>query len=189
MTFLDWFRKKPAVITTEHWAKASSYPETWGERAGLAGRHIAPGSRVLDIGCGRMQLRDKLPAGCTYTPADMTRWSEEVHQVDLDRHEFPPGTYDVITLLGVLEYLQDPAWAVQRAAQSSTHLVTTYCHPLPDTDMERRRNNGWINALSPDDLKRMLAQGGWRLGHDETFQESSKFFQRLYVCVRQGETA
>ncbi len=181
---LNWLFRKPAQITKEHWSRPDSYPESWAERAELAAKFIAPGSSVLDIGCGRMQLRALLPAGCAYTPADMTKWTDEVHQIDLDRREFPPGRYDLVTFLGVLEYLQDPAFAMERAADTCKRLITTYCHPVSATSIAQRRKAGWINDLSEAELKTLLKRTGWSVTHADLFQQSKKFSQMFYVAER-----
>ena len=180
---LNWFSRKPAKSSKSYWARQDSYPVGWGERAQVAAKFIASNSSVLDIGCGRMQLETLLPEGCTYTPADQVKWTEDVFKVDLDQQEFPPGSFDCIVILGVLEYLQTPGFPIARAAESCTKLITTYCHPLPDTDIARRRQNGWINDLSEADLTALIVAAGWKLSHSEVFQVSKKFEQRLYVCV------
>ena len=179
---LGWLKRRPAKSEKAYWAREDSYPESWGSRAALAAAHISPGSSVLDIGCGRMQLKELLPAGCRYQPADMTQWTAEVLPVDLDKREFPPGNYDCITLLGVLEYLADPLFALESAAGSSRRLVTTYCHPQPGADIERRRRDGWINDLTEDDIRRLLTAAGWFIVHEEAIADGKKYRQRLYVC-------
>lgn len=180
---LKWFSRKPAKSSKSYWARQDSYPVEWGARAQLAAKFIASNSSVLDIGCGRMQLKSFLPGGCAYTPADQTKWTEDVIKVDLDQQDFPPGRFDCVVLLGVLEYLQAPAFPITRAAETCSRLITSYCHPLPDTDIARRRQNGWVNDLSEADLTSLFAAAGWTLSHSEVFQVSKKFRQNLYVCV------
>ena len=180
---LNWFSRKPAKSSKSYWARQDSYPVEWGERARLAAKFIASNSTVLDIGCGRMQLKSFLPEGCTYTPADQVKWTDEVVKIDLDQRNFPPGNFDCIVILGVLEYLQAPAFPITRSAEACAKLITTYCHPLSGIDTARRRQNGWVNDLSEADLTALIVAAGWKLSHSEVFQVSKKFEQRLYVCV------
>jgi hypothetical protein len=180
---MNWFSRKPAKTSKTYWARQDSYPVEWGERARQAAAHIAAHSSVLDIGCGKMQLKSALPDGCTYTPADQVRWTDEVVKIDLDQQEFPPGNFDCVVILGVLEYLQAPAFPITRAADTSRKLITSYCHPLPETDIARRRQNGWVNDLSEAELTQLFTAAGWTLNHSEDVQVSTKFRQRLYVCT------
>ena len=180
---LNWLSRKPAKSSKTYWARQDSYPVSWGDRAQLAAKFVASNSSVLDIGCGRMQLKSLLPENCTYTPADQVKWTDEVVKIDLDQQEFPPGHFDCVVILGVLEYLQAPAFPITRAAESSAKLITTYCHPLPDTDIARRRQNGWVNDLSEAELTALFIAAGWTLSHSEDIQVSTKFRQSLYVCI------
>ena len=115
-------------------------------------------------------------------PADMTKWSDDVHQVDLDKGEFPPGHYDYVMMLGVLEYLRDPPSALSAARAASSNLVTSYCHPGASSRKRKRRQNLWINDYSPDEFRPMLEQAGWYLTEEVEYSHGSRVVQVVYYC-------
>ena len=90
----------------ERWSRRESLSPRWGYRAGLAAQMISAYSRVLDIGCGAMDLECALPEGCAYQPCDLVARDERTIVCDLNRGEFPEASQaDVVTMLGVLEYV------------------------------------------------------------------------------------
>src|SRR4051812_8857436 len=89
-------------------------------------RLMEPDSSVLDIGCGAMALKKYLPDGCTYHPCDIHDRGEGCFVADLNRREFPPGMYQYITMLGVLEYVHELDFALDRASQQSSMLLLDY---------------------------------------------------------------
>lgn len=61
---------------------------------------------VLDIGCGRGEIKKHLPCGCTYQGMDISPEGDEICG-DIYTHEFV-STYDTVLLLEVLEHLESP---------------------------------------------------------------------------------
>ena len=55
----------------DRWSNAASLEPAWDQRAEVAAGFVPAGSRVLDLGCGRMALKRFLPTGCTYQPCDL----------------------------------------------------------------------------------------------------------------------
>jgi SAM-dependent methyltransferase len=86
----------------------------------VARRHFpGPAPRVLDVGCGSGTFLDMLRRRTGVTgeglesSAAAARRAREVyglaiHTADLDTAEFPPGSYDLITMFHVLEHLPRP---------------------------------------------------------------------------------
>jgi hypothetical protein len=171
----------------QFWSQTSNYNEVWGSRALLAARYISPNSTVLDVGCGHMQrLREHLPMGCTYVPADVTKWTDEVHQLDLDADQFPPGTYDFAVMLGVLEYLTDPGLALKNARATCGHLITSYCHPRHWRYVLRRRRRRWINDFSEVALRDLLASTGWSIS-DRAVRDRHRDLDQLIYCCKPAQ--
>jgi hypothetical protein len=104
----------------------------WRRRAEIAAPLFEPGWHVLDLGCGEMALRDYLPGSCAYTPADVNPASAEILKVDLDNGDLPDGRYDVVALLGVIEYLDRPKQALTSIHQLAPRLITSYTNGLLD---------------------------------------------------------
>lgn len=135
----------------------------WSERARLAVDLLATiragtgtSLHVADFGCGRQTLRALLPASWTYTPFDYMPRSDDTVIWDLNRG-CPDGTFDVVFLLGVLEYLQDPLGLLARVVPRCRYLVFSYNGP---TDPARRNRQGWVNHLTFEFIERVVAEAG-----------------------------
>lgn len=171
------------VGSREHWRQRDSYPQDWEARAVQAARFIAPGSIVLDIGCGpHMALRQHLPPGCLYRPADLYQWTPQVRHADIDANIFPDGTFDCVVLLGVIEYLTKPQLAFRFAQGCASAMVISYCYPLaPDHSREQA---GWVNAFSSDEFRALAADHGWKICRSETFGRSKGVHQMIHALDR-----
>lgn len=170
-----------SVGSREYWRHRESYPTDWAPRAAQAARLIAPGSIVLDLGCGpHMALREHLPEGCTYTPADLYPWSPEVRHADIDAGCFPDEACDCVVLLGVIEYLREPQLVFRFAQRRAASMVVSYCHPLTPNRCTRARA-GWVNAFSPDELAEMAAGAGWGIVQSETYGRSMDMHQQIHA--------
>ena len=107
-------------------------PNTSPELAGLLGRHVEPGARVLDVGCG-----DGATAGvwirahgCTYVGVDVSEAAVQTARGrGLDAHvvedaaslPFEDESFDAAVCLDVLEHLFEP----QLAAAEITRVLKT----------------------------------------------------------------
>jgi hypothetical protein len=92
----------------------------------IASAMIPPGSSVLDLGCGSMLLREFLPPGCTYIPADLfADRHPEIIKVDLNKGEFPEGRFDVVVLLTTLGSVTDRLGVLKTARERSSQLVVS----------------------------------------------------------------
>ena len=168
---------------TDRWSRKENLATQWDARAATAAKFIPGGSSVLDIGAGAMALGSLLSPGCTYQPADVVERRPGCFVVDLNRREFPPGTYDWVTFLGVLEYIHDLRWPLEQAAKAAPRMIVTYCTDI-GADPQIRRGLGWVNDLSADDFRRELEATGWRV--DEAFEvkRGVSNIQLMHVCTR-----
>ncbi len=162
------------------WSDPKNYLPSWDNRAAEAAKFIPERSRVLDIGCGRMAVRGFLPPGCSYIPADLTRWTEDTIQVDLNAGQFPEGTYDVIVMLGVLEYLNDVPAVLAKARVHASRLITSYNHPRPFLPIRRRKRRAaeWVNDFRVREFARMLKACGWSTIESHPLGDNPR--QRVY---------
>lgn len=176
---------REGATDTARWAQTQSLATQWDARAQRAAAHIPAGARVLDIGCGAMALRGCLSAGCTYTPCDVVEREPGAQVADLNCKEFPPGEYDWITLLGVLEYIHDPAWPLQQARAAAPHLLLTYCcDTTAGAALSQRRGMGWVNELDAPGMRALLAQCGWRIAQESVDKRGAHNHQLMFVCTR-----
>lgn len=149
----------------------------WTERARLASRFIDPGSRVLDLGCGLMALRRFLPDNCSYVPSDFVPRGPETEVADLNAGEFPDGEFDVITMMGVLEYLSAPECVLREARRHAPRLLLSYHHTRWRSPLGKRREfrrTARRNYLSVPALARCIARTGWKISAKLAFDLSVK---------------
>jgi hypothetical protein len=98
------------VPAAPDWTNAKIFDPYWNGRADAA-LPLIRGRRVADIGCGAPQyLKSILSKHVEYRPADLTRWSADTEECDLQAGRFPARSLskcDTAVVLGVLEYLTD----------------------------------------------------------------------------------
>ena len=126
-----------------------------------AAAFIKPGSIVCDIGCGpTLALQSYLPKGCSYLPCDMKAWNEMVELCDINEGLLPSislARCDVIVLLGVLEYLDDPIRTLSALSTHAEAMVFSY-HPR---EYGPPRTALWRNSLSFRDVTEMVQKAGY----------------------------
>ena len=116
----------------------------WSDRSAAAAKLCRSGQWVCDIGCGIQRLAAALPPGCVYLPADLHRLDPAVDSCDLNAGLLPGrhlARCDVVTLLGVIEYIFDPLRLLSALAQRAEIVVLSYNSvELADVD---RAGFGW----------------------------------------------
>ena len=168
---------------TPRWAELDNLATQWDARAATAAKYIPAGSSVLDIGAGAMALGSLLPPGCTYQPADVVERRPGCFVIDLNQRQFPPGTYDWVTFLGVLEYIHEPRWPLVQAAKAAPRAVVTYCTDI-GADPALRRGMGWVNDLSAAQFGAELQAAGWRVDEVLEVKRGPSNIQLMHVCTR-----
>ena len=134
----------------DRWSNIDSLEAAWDQRAEVAAGFVPAGSRVLDIGCGRMALSRSLPNGCDYQPCDLVARDSKTIVCDLNRGQFPSAAAaeaDVIVMLGLLEYIVDIDGLFTHLRHAKCDLVVSYCVTDLTADIDRA-SLGWINHLS-----------------------------------------
>jgi len=140
------------------WAEEGNlHHASWIARAKLAAQYIPDYSKVLDLGCGAMYLKNFLPPHAVYVGSDLVDRDGTTIVCDYNRGELPSPSvrYDLVTLLGVLEYIADPNHFLRSLWRYDADLLFTYT--LADgMSQEYRASLGWINHLLFDDLMSIL---------------------------------
>ena len=169
--------KRKAVINAREtdvvrWSDPSQLEPSWQARSKLAAQFIPIGSRVLDIGCGAMALERFLPFGCYYQPCDVV--ARDLNDVPLPDNSL--RECDLVTMLGVLEYLYQPEKLLKQLALSGKSLLLSYC-AMDWSEQLDRRALGWVNDLSLSAIQKMAVDAGFRVQRVERIDE----FQALLV--------
>jgi hypothetical protein len=81
--------------------------------------------------------------------------------IDLNSGDFPPGSYDGIVMLELLEYLHDPHAVLSRARSAAPRLLVSYrTHDGGDTG--ERRAEGIFNDFTREDVLALLEATEWK---------------------------
>jgi hypothetical protein len=138
----------------ERWANPDALEPAWDARARIAASLIPANSRVLDLGCGRMALRQYLRPGCSYRGCDLVARDAETVVCDFNGGDFPQqaaAEADIVSMLGVLEYIVDVEAFFTQLKRTPCTVLMSYCV----TDLSAgsdRAGLGWINHFSLKDL-------------------------------------
>ncbi|CAL4869163.1 hypothetical protein MMA231_03454 (plasmid) [Asticcacaulis sp. MM231] len=165
----------------KRWSLADNFHGNWRDRAQTVAAMIGAGDRVLDLGCGKMDLETALPAGCIYLPSDLVARDDRTLVCDLNAGELPAVEADVVTMLGVLEYIHDPSALLVSIAQRWSTLILTY-NPSELDEGRDRLLHGWFNALTSAQLVAMAEVSGFGLVGIVAVDVR----QRLYIFYRAG---
>lgn len=153
-----------AVADIARWSDTDKLSVEWDQRAKAVIEWIPAGVHLMDIGCGRMAL-EPLLTNCTYLPVDIVRRDDRTTVVDLNENEIPSKLLqqaDYATLLGVLEYLKDPAKLLTRLGSARVKLVCSY--QLADrSSSETRAHNGWFNAYTAAQFSQLIRDCGYEV--------------------------
>ena len=79
------------------WAEANAPEPSHDERTAFAAQFIPAGARVLDLGCGRMALRQYLPNGCGYQGCDFRSMLIDIFGRSYPEKEFFLVDRDAVT--------------------------------------------------------------------------------------------
>lgn len=144
------------------WRVLDNFSSDWSSRAAVVASLVGPVRRVVDIGCGQMDLERWLDPAAAYIPCDIVARDARTIVCDLNAGDCPDVEADVATLLGVLEYIHVPEQVFAALRQRWPRIILTY-NPA-DRDQDRdRATHGWFNALTSAELVNLAASTGLRL--------------------------
>lgn len=161
------------------WSDPNSLQESWDGRAETVAQFIADGQTVLDIGCGKMALERFIPSNCQYIPADLVKRDDRTVLCNLNNREFPfeaASRADIISLLGVIEYVVDLPRFFGNLRQTGKSVVVTY-HPSNITGHLDRAALGWLNHLSTAELAELFISSGFQVTNIEKLSDIQMLFK------------
>lgn len=161
------------------WRGTEALSEQWDERTRLVAGMIPAQSSVLELGAGRLRLREYLAAGCRYTPSDFVDRGPGTILWDLNAHEWPDlGIYDVAVFSGVLEYVHDVRRLVSFLGSHVQTIVASYSVFRKGDRAYRRRSLGWVNDHSQNELVAIFAEAGFECEAVKSWRDQPVFLFR-----------
>lgn len=136
--------------------------------------HIAPDSRILDVGCGWGGPAALLIAerGCTVTGVTCSRAQADycrglglnVLHLDLDREGAEiPGAYDLVFSLEMISHIRDKSEHLRRLRAKAPRLVLSESCAADSYRGERLTYDGSIVLCTVSELVRDVEQAGWKI--------------------------
>jgi Hypothetical methyltransferase len=129
-------------------------------------REVTPESGRLvisDVGCGDKKLaRSLISRGLNieYRPYDLIPQSSDVRRLDV-QVECPDQGSDVVTMLGVAEYLDELHEILHRLARGTRYLIISYtASDFSSYTPERLKELGWRHHKSQAEFEGILTQAG-----------------------------
>lgn len=144
----------------------------WDTRTKRIASMIPREFSVLDFGAGRRVLERHLAEGQIYTPCDIESRGPDTIVCDLNAAElpeFPP--HHAAVFGGVLEYVED----VPRLLAHLPVLFVYASYAIVETNPENRRERGWVNDFSFDDLETVFTDGGFYFAYCLPWKEQLLF--------------
>jgi hypothetical protein len=157
------------LTRSDRWLDAGAYRKNWAARSALMLElydEVTPPVatdrplRVAEFGCGAMAPVRALcqKRGNTIVDRyDLRAWDDGVRQVDLNAGFQVPGEYDLITLSGVAEYLNDFKAVCAKLIAASQVLAVSYAFMPVET---RQSDQEYLKTL-----RRRIVRHGWRSHH------------------------
>lgn len=112
-----------------------------------------------------MLLERHLPMGCTYLPCDVARRDARTTVVDLNQSAIPADVManaDLVTMLGVWEYLHDPERMMAQLKAANLPVVCSYCTVELMRPLDRRAM-GWVNDFTVEDFVVLAGRSGLQI--------------------------
>lgn len=170
------------------WGRRDSYKPGWGGRSEVAAALTPDGARVLEIGVGLGVFRSLVEGRCAYLGADLAPLDARTLPLDLETDAPPPGPFDVVVLLGVVEYLTRPEAALAKLTRAAPRAIVSYCCLRADVDIgaasPARAARRWLNHFDQKAFEATLERANWRLQRRVPFERTADFEQLLFVCDR-----
>ena len=164
------------------WRDNEYFDEVWKERIKVLASYLEEAdSKLCDIGCGEQWTRKLIPERIAYYPVDYVSRSKDTFICDLNKKELPPSSSleSVVFCSGVLEYVEDLEWFVQRLERSQK-VICSYCTLEKFSNLKMRRRLAWKNDLTLNDLIVLFLKNGFVLQRIDEIRNNTTFcFKRL----------
>lgn len=165
-------KKKPKA-----WKEIEYFDEGWKNRIESMYQYMPLGIKsIMDIGCGKMWLKDYLDSNILYFGIDYKHRGDDCYVCDLNKYEFPNFNTDIAFVSGCLEYIHDYNWLIKQISSHCKLCILSYCIFDYFDNLNERKQLGWVNNLSKIELINVFNSNGMRLEKYFTTQEGYFIF-------------
>ena len=147
--------------TKPSWKNNEYFDEAWKRRIGALALLIEDERVILDLGCGKMWLKEMLPENIKYISCDYTKRGPDTIICDFNKKEFPSVEADVCFVSGVFEYIVNTDWFLEKIHGCCGSLIISYCTTDFHPDIKARRALNWVNDFSFEELKKAIEAKGF----------------------------
>lgn len=142
---------------------------------------------LLDVGAGNMDLKKFLPIEIGYTPADLYKRNENTIVFDLNKKQFTNKKFDFISAIGLIEYLNDPIWFLNKCYLHSKILLFTYNiyknnFLLNFLKKKNRKKLGYFNHYNLDEILKLLNNSSYKKYIH--LKKNNKFTEDWFICFK-----
>lgn len=166
------------------WSETEGLAADAERRCRFAARFLRSGLRIIDLGCGRMDV-ERCLAPSVYVPVDHVERDARTRLIDPDATPLPAAWLDGIelaTMLGVIEHLSDPAAVMAGLAARRVALLASYrAVDLPSSN-EAFPVADRINAFDVAAVEGLARTAGYRQAFRYVFEGQ----QAVWLWVPDG---
>ena len=149
------------TATCSGWKNNEYFDDAWKRRIKALASLIEGERVILDLGCGKMWLKEMLPKDVKYIGCDYIERGPGTFICDFNKNEFPPVKADVCFVSGVLEYVENTDWFLDKIRGCCDSLIISYCTTDLHPDIKVRRALNWVNDFSFEELKKTIEAKGF----------------------------
>jgi SAM-dependent methyltransferase len=191
---------------TDYRADAPHWLRTYRRRAAVLDSRLAPGSRVLDVGCAAGYFLEVMKDGghdvwgleISAPIAEEARrrlGEERIHIGGLEGAPYAPGQFDLVTFWDVVEHLPDPVDALRRARRLlkpdgllliETQNVESHFARLMGRRWQHFKQAEHLWHFSPSTATRLVQAGGFAV-EQLTSRRAGKYVSLDFIVERAGK--
>lgn len=160
-----WIKKYFAKSKKDFsWKEIEYFNEEWKNRIQvMAGLITKDEKSILDLGCGKMWLKEYLSPNITYFGCDYKDRGNETLICDFNKKQFPNQNVDVCFISGCLEYIDDVDWFLEQVSKASNSIIVSYCPTDYFPDISDRKTRAWVNHMNISQLVNKITKLGFYL--------------------------
>jgi hypothetical protein len=145
------------------WKDVEYFDESWKIRIETMSQFIDQNDSIIDLGCGKMWLKEFLHTSNIYIPVDYVDRGDRTIICDFNKYEFPKNIVDVSFISGCLEYINDYTWFLNNVCSQCNRCILSYCIFEKYPNLKNRKKSHWVNNLKEKDIIALFSDNGFYL--------------------------